>query len=332
MSDPTPSANSRSVPWRTWQEWQQVAAVVLGVSPSAFILPEKISLPDHVLALMDVWELRGRVPTIISVTKQLLRIISGPVTACDRSPLLAVALLRLLNALVAPYHGATAASTSRVATMLGLSPILVELRHAAAHQAQMPSWEQLSLGAAAAWLWLLDHYWRPQWRAITPTQPSSEQLVSLLSTYRKAAVADLLTKGDSYSQKKLACDAIKLHFEAFSGHSTEAEKNDQVEGIEAQIDVIVGELLRPPKCVHLMSVFLKQSSLVHFFYDNFCKGKLEFASFRDDGGKFGGFFSVAFLLTSIHPWLLLWLNICRMQAKRRSQVVRLLPQAGSSGF
>lgn len=61
---------------------------------------------------------------------------------------------RLVNGLVAPYHGAVAAPVGQVAAKLGLPQQLVEIRHSASHQSELPSLELLEEGADLALAWL----------------------------------------------------------------------------------------------------------------------------------------------------------------------------------
>lgn len=102
---------------------------------------------------VEAWNFRGRVPVPVLSTADLKE-----VRLKDRDPdskhtsgelqlLYSMAIIRLVNGLVAPFHGATAAPIGVVALQLSLPDVLVDIRHQASHHVDMPSLEILREGS-----------------------------------------------------------------------------------------------------------------------------------------------------------------------------------------
>jgi len=154
----------------------------------------------------------------VSATAQLLALRVAPLPHEQWLLAMSMALVRLVNGLVAPYHGAVAAPVAQVAAKLALPQQLVELRHAASHHGALPSVELLEEGAELALAWLREHYWQEQERALS-SDPHAESIAILVEAFRqmmkdytsasdKKGGAAQWSKAEFVEQRKQHIDAV----------------------------------------------------------------------------------------------------------------------------
>eukprot|EP00038_Savillea_parva_P025227 m.46765 g.46765 ORF g.46765 m.46765 type:complete len:813 (+) comp6801_c0_seq1:205-2643(+) len=130
------------------------------------------------IARIDGWAMRGSLPLAVEATAALMRldahtepapglqdITMTTLATADMYTLrlaLSMALTRFVNGFCdAEQKGVSARSVSTIATQLGMPEFVVDLRHAATHEA-LPELPILRLASTAALQWLQEVYWDRQ--------------------------------------------------------------------------------------------------------------------------------------------------------------------------
>eukprot|EP01130_Rhizamoeba_saxonica_P014995 TRINITY_DN6630_c0_g1_i1.p1 TRINITY_DN6630_c0_g1~~TRINITY_DN6630_c0_g1_i1.p1 ORF type:complete len:536 (+),score=107.74 TRINITY_DN6630_c0_g1_i1:6-1613(+) len=178
------STNTRLVPWCNWEEWEQVYQ---------WLYSQDIQLVKTGIDRVRVWQSRGKVPLAILATSDLLEIYNNDVSIdtinikASRSSnelklMYSMAISRMVNGLVNPFHGTYAASIGSVAYKIGLPTEIVDLRHEASHHSYLPSLPILRNATLLALNWLEENYWKQQEVKKVSTKDSIKQL---LVEYRK---------------------------------------------------------------------------------------------------------------------------------------------------
>ena len=168
----------RIVPWRDWSEWDQVRAGLLGAGATA---------AGRAIRRVRAWQSRCKVPHSVEATAALVEIklasarVSAPRDAVrsdnELRLMYAMAIVRLVNGIVdAVQQKKFAAPVSDLADSIALPSVLVDIRHAASHNA-LPSLPALSQAADRALEWLRRHYWEPQAAVLTPPEQTLEPLL-----------------------------------------------------------------------------------------------------------------------------------------------------------
>ena len=168
----------RIVPWRDWSEWEQVRAGLLGAEATAAV---------RAIRRVRAWQSRCKVPHSVEATAALVEIklasarVSAPRDAVrsdnELRLMYAMAIVRLVNGIVdAVQQKKFAAPVSDLADSIALPSVLVDIRHAASHNA-LPSLPALSQAADRALEWLRRHYWEPQAAVLTPPEQTVEPLL-----------------------------------------------------------------------------------------------------------------------------------------------------------
>jgi hypothetical protein len=151
------SAGVKVVPWVDWAEWTE--------------LRSRIAAGDHAAAgaTLALYRLRrpGSLPLAVQSTAELAMLLdfNTPQEPHARRLALSMAVVRLVNGATDRIQpradGAAARSVHSLAKALRLPPILVELRHQAAHNA-LPRLDALVDAGHEAMAWLEAEYWQPQ--------------------------------------------------------------------------------------------------------------------------------------------------------------------------
>ncbi|ORZ33426.1 Las1-like-domain-containing protein [Catenaria anguillulae PL171] len=182
-------ADARLVPWIDDHEWQHVRSLLFS-QPDASSSPSDPS-SDIWAALNRIraWSSRGRLPVAVSSTVALLETMlrDQHQSALDSElkSLYSLAIIRFINGVVDPEQKrANARSVLVIAKELDLDPWLVELRHQATHDPQLPSLPTLRKAASIAVKWLQDHYWDVQGNVLEAD--IRDLLAEQLTAYKKA--------------------------------------------------------------------------------------------------------------------------------------------------
>jgi len=127
------------------------------------------------LNTVEMWRLRGSTPIAVEATADLLRAkLEHTVPGDDEIKTrlyLAMVLVRLVNGVTDPaQRGEYAKSVSMLANRLGLSRIIVDIRHDATHK-RLPSLSLLKIAADEALMFLYNKYWEPQRNALVTQFP-----------------------------------------------------------------------------------------------------------------------------------------------------------------
>ena len=156
----------RSIPWSNWNEWSYVREKLFSDD-----LREK----TIGLEIIAMWKTRGRLPHAIESSASLIEIIINDnigVTSYfntnlrsnnEMRHLYGIAIIRAINGLVDPSQtGIYAESIYNIASKIGLSTWLVELRHESTH-GTLPSLNILRSGVNELITWYNLNYWIPQY-------------------------------------------------------------------------------------------------------------------------------------------------------------------------
>ncbi|CAB1104980.1 unnamed protein product [Ectocarpus sp. CCAP 1310/34] len=155
----------RMIPWRDWDEWYRVKALLF--SPEPYLRSQGV---QHVA----VWQSRERIPHAVETTSQLVEVRLNDAGAAGRGGLTfhggqrseeelrliySAVVVRAVNGLTGhEQKAAHAAPVSSLAREIGLPTWIVDIRHEAAHK-QLPGIVTLRLAAD----FLVDYLWRRHW-------------------------------------------------------------------------------------------------------------------------------------------------------------------------
>eukprot|EP00752_Nemacystus_decipiens_P012462 g11038.t2 len=154
----------RMVPWRDWDEWYRVKALLF--SPEPYLRSQGV---QHVA----VWQSREHIPHAVETTSQLVEARLNDVGAAGgglamhgarRSDeelrlIYSAVVVRAVNCLTGHEQKSThAAPVSALAREIGLPTWIVDIRHEAAHK-QLPGIVTLRLASD----FLVDYLWRTYW-------------------------------------------------------------------------------------------------------------------------------------------------------------------------
>lgn len=174
-SAPLPRNLPKLVPWRDAAEWMQVYSGLLplfnissGQKETTFF-EHQIGLERSLFIIENIWARRASsLPKAIEATLSLAhaRLLflrnknnnhhsmwSARLTACT-------AITRLVNNCVdAAQEGYVASSVNSLAKQIDLPRILVDIRHSATHDAQLPEASLLEMAVEQGLQWLHQRYW-----------------------------------------------------------------------------------------------------------------------------------------------------------------------------
>ncbi|CAM9335372.1 unnamed protein product, partial [Ectocarpus sp. 13 AM-2016] len=155
----------RMIPWRDWDEWYRVKALLF--SPEPYLRSQGV---QHVA----VWQSRERIPHAVETTSQLVEVRLNDVGAAGGGGLTfhggrrseeelrliySAVVVRAVNGLTGhEQKAAYATPVSSLAREIGLPTWIVDIRHEAAHK-QLPGIVTLRLAAD----FLMDYLWRRHW-------------------------------------------------------------------------------------------------------------------------------------------------------------------------
>ena len=162
--DPAMAQVPRVVPWADWDEWVWVCEALHGGDAPSVAAG---------VARVASWQLRGGVPHAVESSAALAAAAFGP---GDRLAL-SMLVVRCVNGLV--DGGQTrqqAVSVAALAEQRGLPGWLVDVRHAATHNA-LPSARVLGSARAALAAYFYDEYWAPQRRKLDALRRRADALV-----------------------------------------------------------------------------------------------------------------------------------------------------------
>lgn len=153
----------RTVPWRHWDEWLEVKRRLFSTDYAALL---------QALKRVSAWRLRGRLPLGVDVSASLLELkLQDPGHAPVRGPpiadealrsLYSLTIIRMVNGIVdSQQKGKVAQSVAKLASWVGLAPLLVEIRHEATHN-ELPTLATLRVAGDLALDWLKVNYWDAQ--------------------------------------------------------------------------------------------------------------------------------------------------------------------------
>jgi hypothetical protein len=199
----------RSVPWTSWEEWQEVYHWLYSLDSDEQLLGIK---------RVAAWKTRGKLPISIECTSTLIEIkrkdkseaelfqqsTMGGFSSSDQEKklLYSMALSRMVNGLVEPLQtGMYAVSIQQLARQIGLPEELVELRHQASHK-DLPSITLLRNAAEDALEWLRTNYWRAQLHKLQETRQNIIEELKKYNVLLKEFTADA-SKKDSKNRKKI---------------------------------------------------------------------------------------------------------------------------------
>ncbi|CAM6130063.1 unnamed protein product [Calypogeia fissa] len=154
----------RQVPWQSWEHWDCVATELFSESP------ERISgALDRIVA----WQSRGKVPIAVETSAAIIGIhqrdpqFNHGILKESALPeamlrmMYAMAIQRLVNGVVDPSQKRNTTSVADRAEFAGLSRLLVDIRHEAAHT-ELPGLALLQVASRQALAWLKSQYWDQQ--------------------------------------------------------------------------------------------------------------------------------------------------------------------------
>ncbi|CAM6112416.1 unnamed protein product [Calypogeia fissa] len=154
----------RQVPWQSWEHWDWVATELFSESP------ERIS---GALDRIAAWQSRGKVPIAVETSAAIIGIhqrdpqFNHGILKESALPeamlrmMYAMAIQRLVNGVVDPSQKRNTTSVADRAEFAGLSRLLVDIRHEAAHT-ELPGLALLQVASRQALAWLKSQYWDQQ--------------------------------------------------------------------------------------------------------------------------------------------------------------------------
>ncbi|CAM9111034.1 unnamed protein product [Scytosiphon promiscuus] len=177
----------RMIPWRDWDEWYHVKALLF--SPEPYLRSQGV---QHVA----VWQSRERIPHAVETTSQLVEVRLNDIGAAGGGPALhgatvpfrrseeelrliySAVVVRAVNGLTGhEQKTAHAAPVSSLAREIGLPSWIVDIRHEAAHK-QLPGIVTLRLAADFLLDYLWRRYWGPQAEHLSFVWGAFDQLIS----------------------------------------------------------------------------------------------------------------------------------------------------------
>ena len=140
------------------EEWQFVR--------DALYEPKDDGMQEFALEIVQVWVEKGRVPTSVEATANLVRVVrldrTSAVDDTTKRLAYAAAVTRFVNEIVdSRQAGAAVVPITRLAEQVGLPRFLVDLRHEATHDA-LPSLAVFRAAVEEGMEWLWVNYWLPQ--------------------------------------------------------------------------------------------------------------------------------------------------------------------------
>ncbi|EGB03007.1 hypothetical protein AURANDRAFT_68377 [Aureococcus anophagefferens] len=154
----------RVVPWADWAEWVWVCEALHGSDAPSVAAG---------VARVASWQLRGGVPHAVESSAALAAAAFGPGDRLASSML----VVRCVNGLVdAGQTRQQAVSVAALAEQRGLPGWLVDVRHAATHNA-LPSARVLGSARAALAAYFYDEYWAPQRRKLDALRRRADALI-----------------------------------------------------------------------------------------------------------------------------------------------------------
>lgn len=158
------------------------------------------------LKTIDVWRIRGGIPSSADATGQLVSVLfqEETQTAASHESLrmqYSIAVLRAVNMIVEPnQQGYYAQSVMVLAQKAGLPGWIVELRHEATHK-QLPSKSLLRSAALFLIDWYNRNYWQPQFEFLQASTSICAQALS-------AATPDLFLLGKQFQSPSFTSDIL----------------------------------------------------------------------------------------------------------------------------
>eukprot|EP01083_Nonionella_stella_P054842 144741_1 len=198
-----------------------------------------------------MWRSRGRIPFGVEATASLSSALASNrrLPPLERRLALSMALVRFVNGLADPRQKRVhAMPVSQIATRLGLTHLMVDIRHASTHN-QLPSLATLEKSAREAKVWLLANYWEPQTERL---QVRAAAALTTLKRYRNAASA-ALKKSAKTKKRKRACSGAEGRAEARGAAEELMNQLDQGSSFSSIRSFIIPALVcqnlmvRPPK-------------------------------------------------------------------------------------
>eukprot|EP00904_Undaria_pinnatifida_P007944 jgi/Undpi1/427/HiC_scaffold_1.g00423.m1 len=192
----------RMIPWRDWEEWYRVKALLFSHEPYLRYLGVQ-----HVAA----WRSRERVPHAVETTSQLVEVrlndaapLGGGVAGPSRSEeelrlVYSAVIIRAINGLTGhEQKTGHAIPVSSLAREIGIPTWLVDIRHEAAHK-QLPGIVILRLASDFLVDYLWGRYWGPQAEHLGFVRNAFDQLIS---RYKATSESDASTPCNTASGKK----------------------------------------------------------------------------------------------------------------------------------
>lgn len=167
--------------WRDWTEWRDVFVALFGPegencpcvpnrNHESDVIDPQVDQWRHAARLLETWSLRtgsdGMPPRVLATLEILQAIIADhdhATSNTQRRLAYSMATVRAVNFVVDPLQTqAYAQSILNLASHAGLPRWLVDVRHAATHQQELPSLELLRVAADTIIQWLFTNYWEAQ--------------------------------------------------------------------------------------------------------------------------------------------------------------------------
>ncbi|KAJ2200313.1 rRNA-processing protein las1 [Coemansia sp. RSA 2522] len=209
------SRGTRLVAWTSTAEYVAVGELLYSELPQ--------DRHRGVLAV-KAWRARARVPAAVDATATLVELqLSDSTQPVSQQRLtLSMALIRFVNSILDLEQRTTVAQSMAVlARRIGMPAWFVELRHACTHE-QVPSLRVLRAAHAHALVWLDEHYWRRQTRALPEdtrdrVRAAVAEYVRARDTVKAAATKRNASEFDAAKAALVALTGV-LHSDAVGAH------------------------------------------------------------------------------------------------------------------
>uniref|UniRef100_A0A6B2LGL2 Uncharacterized protein n=1 Tax=Arcella intermedia TaxID=1963864 RepID=A0A6B2LGL2_9EUKA len=120
-------------------------------------------------------------------------------TENEKRLMYSMVLTRMVNGIVAPFHGSSAVSIRTVALKLELPESLIEIRHQASHSGNLPPLPVLRRVAQQALDWTKERYWETQRRKLEEVKEKVKDILRQYYNFQKKRTEKDLDKKEKQS-------------------------------------------------------------------------------------------------------------------------------------
>ena len=172
----------KAAPFTNWKEWRyvysllfkQIKASTFEQFVDQFKINDSMAIASH---LFSIWELKGRVPLLITVTQQMLDGLININAKVNSKYTLALCISRSISHIADHFRISRKKSIASICDEIGMPPLLIDIRHTVTHR-EIPNYDTLSICAKMLIFWCYKKYWVIQNIKISNERKAHRALIS----------------------------------------------------------------------------------------------------------------------------------------------------------